>query len=53
VVAGAEQRSDRRVLDDCAWEQIWILEHWGRYDEARALDGIRRKQYADQLAFDW
>ena len=49
----AEQRSDRHVLDDCAWEQIWILEHWGRYDEARALDGIRRKQYADQLAFDW
>jgi hypothetical protein len=49
----AEQRSDRRVLDDCAWEKIWILEHWGRYDEARALDGLRRKQYADQLAFDW
>jgi hypothetical protein len=49
----AEQRSDRRVLDDCAWEQIWILEHWGRYDEARALDGLRRKQYADQLAFDF
>jgi hypothetical protein len=49
----ADQRSDRRALDDCAWEQTWILERWERYDEARALDGLRRKQDADQLAFDF
>jgi hypothetical protein len=49
----AEPRSDRRVLEDSSWEQIWILEHWDRPTEARALDGIRRKQYADQLAFDF
>jgi hypothetical protein len=47
----AEQRADRRVLEDCAWEQIWILEHWGRTREARELDSIRREQYADQLSF--
>jgi len=49
----AEQRGDHRVLEDCAWEQIWILEHWGRSGEARVLDEIRRKQYSDQLAFDF
>jgi hypothetical protein len=49
----AEQRGDRRVLEDCAWEQIWILEHWDRSGEARILDEIRRKQYSDQLAFDF
>lgn len=46
----AEQHGDRRVLEDCAWEQIWILEHWGRTAEARILDGIRREQYADQMS---
>ena len=49
----AEQKSDRHVLEDSAWEQIWILEHWGRSNEARALDGLRRKHYSDQLAFDF
>jgi hypothetical protein len=51
--SAAEQRSDRRVLEDCAWEQIWILEHWGHSDEARLLDGIRRREYTDQLSFDF
>jgi hypothetical protein len=51
--SAAEQRSDRRVLEDCAWEKIWILEHWGCSSEARILDGIRRREYADQLSFDF
>jgi hypothetical protein len=49
----AEQRSDRHVLEDSAWERMWILEHWGRSSEARLLDTLRRKQYSDQLAFDF
>lgn len=49
----AERRSDRHVLEDSAWERIWILEHWGRSGEALVLDALRRKQYADQLAFDF
>lgn len=49
----AERCADRRVLEDCAWEQIWILEHWGRTREARELDGIRRERYADQMAFSF
>lgn len=47
----AQRCADRRVLEDCAWEQIWILEHWGRTGEARELDTMRREQYADQMAF--
>ena len=49
----AGQRADRRVLEDCAWEQIWILEHWGRTREARELDSMRRERYADQLSFSF
>jgi hypothetical protein len=49
----AGQRADRRVLEDCAWEQMWILDHWGRDKEARQLEGIRRKRYADQLPLEF
>ena len=49
----AEQHGDRRVLEDCAWEQIWILEQWGRTSEARQLDTIRREHFADQMAFSF
>jgi hypothetical protein len=49
----AGRHADRRVLEDCAWEQIWILEHWGRTTEARELDSTRRAQYADQLSFSF
>jgi hypothetical protein len=48
-----ETHGDRRVLEDCAWEQIWILEHWGRTGEARKLDDIRREQYANQMSFSF
>jgi hypothetical protein len=48
----AERNADRRVLEDCAWEQVWILEHWGRSSEAGELDRIRREQYADQLSLN-
>jgi len=48
-----EQLGDRRVLEDCAWEQVWILEHWGRDREASEIDKVRREQYADQLSFSF
>ncbi len=51
--AAAERKGDRRVLEDCAWEQIWILEHWGNDGEARELDTLRRQRYADQMAFSF
>jgi hypothetical protein len=49
----ATRQGDRRVLEDCAWEQIWILEHWGRSHEARRLDGLRRREFADQMPLDF
>jgi len=49
----AAARADRRVLDECAWEQTWILEHWGRTQEARRLESERLRNYADQMVFDF
>ncbi len=49
----AEQRADRRVLEECAWEQIWILEHWGRPADARELAVLSRERYANQLCLEF
>lgn len=49
----ATERGDRRVLEDCAWEQIWILEHWGHDVAARELDEVRRESFADQMSLSF
>jgi len=49
----ATKRKDRRVLEECAWEQMWILERWGRDEEARELENVRRRHYANQLSLDF
>jgi hypothetical protein len=49
----AERQGDRRALEDCAWEQIWILEQWGRTGEAREIDTLRREHFADQMSFSF
>lgn len=49
----AERRGDRRVLDECAWERMWILEKWDRLEEARALERFRRSVCQDQMCFDF
>ena len=36
--AAAEARGDRAVLDEAAREMVWILEGWGRLEEARLLE---------------
>jgi hypothetical protein len=46
----AARCADRRVLEDCAWEQIWILEHWGRNHEASEIQRTCREEYADQMS---
>ncbi len=51
--AGAEQREDRQVLEECARERLWILEQWGCEDEARRLDQYRRFALQDQMSFDF
>jgi hypothetical protein len=49
----AERRQDRRALEECAWERIWILEKWDRTEEARKLDSYRRIMCQDQMCFEF
>jgi hypothetical protein len=49
----AEPQADRKVLEDSAWERAWILERWGRTDEAEALHRRRQLLYSDQMALDF
>jgi hypothetical protein len=47
--AAAEVRGDRKVLDESAREMVWILESWGREEEARLLDIYRSAEFDDQM----
>jgi hypothetical protein len=47
----AEQREDRRVLDGCLRDQIWILESWDRFEDAQRLHEKRQSICEDQMRF--
>ena len=47
--AAAEARGDRQALDESARELVWILESWGRSDEAYRLDLLRATEFDDQM----
>jgi hypothetical protein len=47
--AAAEARGDLRILDESSRELVWILEGWGRYDEARRLEYHRVAEYGEQM----
>jgi TIR domain len=47
--AAAEAREDRKVLDESARELVWILESWGRPDEAYRLDYLRATEFDEQM----
>jgi TIR domain len=47
--AAAEARDDRKVLDESARELVWILESWGRPDEAYRLDYLRATEFDEQM----
>jgi hypothetical protein len=49
----AERREDRRTLEDCSRDQVWILESWGRTDEAQRIFRSRRALYDDQMQFSF
>ena len=51
--AEAETRGDRAIQDESAREMVWILECWGRVEEARALDYRRVSEFGDQLRLDF
>ena len=45
----AEVCGDRPVMNESARELLWILESWGRTDEARTLDYQRAAECDDQM----
>jgi hypothetical protein len=47
--AAAEARDDRKALDESAREQVWILESWGRTDEAYRMDYLRATEFDEQM----
>ncbi len=49
----AEQQFDTAVLDESSREIVWILEGWGRLDEARALEHRRIEECAEQMHFSF
>jgi hypothetical protein len=48
--SAAEDCEDRTVLNESARELVWILESWGRDEEARRLDQRRAAEYDEQMS---
>jgi hypothetical protein len=53
VARAAEGREDRHTLEDCSREQVWILESWGRMDEAQRIFHEHRALYEDQMQLNF
>lgn len=47
--SAAELRRDRSVMNEAAREMIWILQAWGREEDAWRLDYQRVVEYGDQM----
>jgi TIR domain len=45
----AEARGDRAALNESSRELVWILEAWGRTEEARTLDYRRATEFDEQM----
>jgi len=45
----AKLRGDRTVLDESTREMVWILESWGRTEEAQNLEYRRAAEFGDQM----
>lgn len=46
----AEQRGDLDAAAEAAREMIWILQHWGRDEEAGQLESHRAREYDQQMS---
>lgn len=46
----AEERGDRDVLNESARELVWILENWGRLDEADRVERHRARECDEQMS---
>jgi TIR domain len=47
--AMAEEHDDRAIVDEANRELVWILEGWGRTEEARQLEQTRAMEFDEQL----
>ncbi len=47
--AMAEERDDRPVVEEASRELVWILDGWGRTEEARHLEQTRAMEFDQQL----
>jgi hypothetical protein len=47
--AMAAEHEDRPVVDEASRELVWILEGWGRTEEARQLEQTRAAEFDEQL----
>jgi hypothetical protein len=47
--AAAESRGDLSIQGESSREMVWILEGWGRYDEARRLEYHRVAECGEQM----
>jgi len=47
--AVAEEEDDRAVLSEAAREMVWILEGWGRVEEAERLEYRRVTEFEEQM----
>jgi hypothetical protein len=45
----AEEHDDRSVVDEASRELVWILDGWGRTEEARQLEQTRAMEFDEQL----
>ena len=47
--AMADERGDRPVVHEASRELVWILDGWGRTEEARQLEQTRAMEFDEQL----
>ena len=45
----AEENDDRAAVDEASRELVWILDGWGRTEEARQLEQTRATEFDEQL----
>jgi hypothetical protein len=45
----AEERGDRDAANESARELVWILESWGRTEEAVSVESHRAREYDEQM----
>jgi hypothetical protein len=47
--AMANENDDRPAVDEASREIVWILEGWGRIEEARRIEQARAREFDEQL----